>query len=363
MNVNPYYSTNPSINPSGVAFGTPAPENYPEERSRTVRTPVPPCTRPVPTATSCRPGRCASQDWSPYLLNMRVAALDTGAANDGAKTTFDPTQTPDLAWTANGPQITGNYFVMSITDSASAARYGLQTASLSPAGDDTPRPDVRRSRPRPASWPASRPWCRPRCRAWCRPIPSSTGTGAYPLTMLTYAATTPETLNASSRAATTRRSCATRPGPGRSSGTNPDSSPTGTCRCRLRCRPRPWPRQPPSSTPRPRRRPRSCPAPERATRPRAADRDRRVGPAGTPRRVAPARDRARARARPGRSTGRRARPGSSHPSALSAIRTEGFAIGLLRWALPFLLAVGLAAGLGAVAMNRTRTAEDAGRRR
>ena len=78
------------------------------------------------------------QDWSPYLLNMRTTALDTAAANDGAKTTFDPTQTPDLAWTANGPQITGNYFVMSITDSASAARYGLQTASLSPAGDDTP---------------------------------------------------------------------------------------------------------------------------------------------------------------------------------------------------------------------------------
>jgi hypothetical protein len=42
------------------------------------------------------------------------------------------------------------------------------------------------------------------------------------------------------------------------------------------------------------------------------------------------------------------------PSELSAVRTEGFAIGLLRWALPFLLLIGVGAALGAVAMNLTR---------
>ncbi len=198
MNVNPYYSTNPSINPSGVAFGTPAPENYPksdpycENTGSTVYQ-----TGPNGNQLPARP--ICIQDWSPYLLNMRVAALDTGVANDGAHTTFDPTQTPDLAWTANGPQITGNYFVMSVTDSASAVRYGLQTASLSPAGDDTP--DRTFVAPTPASLLAGEQAMVPtKVPGVMQTDPSSTGTGAYPLTMLTYAATTPETLNASSRA-------------------------------------------------------------------------------------------------------------------------------------------------------------------
>ena len=68
---------------------------------------------------------------------------------------------------------------------------------------------------------------------------------------------------------------------------------------------------------------------------------------------------------PGRA--RRSNHGSSRaagvigPSALSAVRTEGFAIGLLRWALPFLLFVGLGAALGAVGDEPDPAEEDAGR--
>ena len=76
-------------------------------------------------------------DWYLYALTMQAAAQDAALANDGAKTTLDLTQTPNTAWAGNGLQKAGIHFIISITDSASAARYGLQTASLSRSGDDS----------------------------------------------------------------------------------------------------------------------------------------------------------------------------------------------------------------------------------
>ncbi len=194
MLVNPLYSTNPSINPSGVAFGNPAPEQYPQSD--------PYChdrDQPLPALPSIMARSLCILDWSPFALNMNTAAQDVSNANNGAKTTIDPTAlTADTAWTSDGPQVQGTSFIISITDSASAAQFGDQVASLSPAGEDT----------------AGRSFVAPDAQSFlageqamtASPIPgvlqtnsSSTATNAYPLSMLTYAATTPESLSQTAR--------------------------------------------------------------------------------------------------------------------------------------------------------------------
>jgi hypothetical protein len=204
MKVNPFYSTNPSINPSGVAFG---PSNdqttgtslltaYPKSDPYTLTTgnTVDPNGSGGPEPA--RP--LGVQDWSPYALTMNAAAQDAASSNDGGKTTLNVGATPDAAWTSNGPQPDGSSFILSVTDSASAAQFGLQTASLSPSGDDT----------------ASRPFVAPDQQSLLageqamdpsgvpgvlKPNPGSTAPGAYPLPLLTYAAAEPESLDAASR--------------------------------------------------------------------------------------------------------------------------------------------------------------------
>jgi len=89
---------------------------------------------------------------------------------------------------------------MTITDSASAARYGLQTASLSASGDDTTDPTF--VAPDAAGLLAGEQAMKPGpVLQVLQPNPSSTGTGAYPLTMLSYGAATPESLSPADRTA------------------------------------------------------------------------------------------------------------------------------------------------------------------
>ena len=89
----------------------------------------------------------------------------------GRRPPSNPTGTPDTAWAANGPQVPGTHFIISITDSASAARYGLQTASLSRSGDDGADRTLRRPDP-------GEP---PRRRAVRRAQRGARGAGARPL--------------------------------------------------------------------------------------------------------------------------------------------------------------------------------------
>jgi hypothetical protein len=193
MQVNPYYSTNPTINPAGVAFASPVPSNYPKSDpycySTGQRVTGPPS---VPARPLC------ILDWSPYALTMQAAAQATGAANNGAKTTFNPALTANTAWTANGPQIPGKHFIISITDTASAARFGLQSASLSRAGDDgSSRAFVA---PDAAGLIAGeQAFKQSAVSGVLVSNPSTTAAGAYPLTTLTYAATTPEALTPTQR--------------------------------------------------------------------------------------------------------------------------------------------------------------------
>ncbi len=195
MKVNPLYSTNARVNPSGV-FGTPVPDSYPKSDPYCWQ--APPGTILDITAA---PRPLCMLDASPYAGSMQVAAQDTRLANDGATTT--PNQnalTADTAWSANPSQFAGYRFIMSVTDTADAAQYGLQEAGLSPAGEDSPERSFVAPDPpnllagEEAMVPSSVPGV-------LQPDPSSTATGAYPLTMLTYAAVTPRSLNQPDRAA------------------------------------------------------------------------------------------------------------------------------------------------------------------
>jgi hypothetical protein len=193
MKVNPIYSTNPAINPSGVAFGTPVPDTFPKSDPYCQDTGDTFGNPPQPASPLCM------QSWSPYALTMNAAAEAAATANDGGKTTPDPDATSaDTAWSSNGPQKSGTYFVLSVTDSASAAQYGLQTASLSRDGDDGPNrtfvaPDEQSLLAgEQAMVPSSVPGV-------LLTNPAATAPGAYPLPILTYAATTPVSLDATDR--------------------------------------------------------------------------------------------------------------------------------------------------------------------
>ncbi len=193
MVVNPLYSTNPAINPAHVAFAGTTPNEYPKSDPYCYSTGddvIGPPSQPA------RP--LCILDWSPYALTMQAAAASTGAANDGAKTTFSSTATPETAWTANGPQVPGTHFIISITDSASAARYGLQTASLSQAGDDSP--DRTFIAPTTANLiTGEQSDVSSVVNGVLVADTATTAPGAYPLTLLSYAAVAPETLTPAER--------------------------------------------------------------------------------------------------------------------------------------------------------------------
>ncbi|KRE23024.1 hypothetical protein [Agromyces sp. Soil535] len=71
---------------------------------------------------------------SPFTENLPSAARDAARADPHAKTRWDPTRynaSGELGdWVSDGPQLPGSKFIITITDSASAARYGLGVAEL-----------------------------------------------------------------------------------------------------------------------------------------------------------------------------------------------------------------------------------------
>jgi hypothetical protein len=192
MQVNPYYATNPDVNPSGVAFANPSPNNYPKADPYEYQ-------QPNVLTSGVLPRPLTMQDVLPYTNNVQVAAADTSAASDGATRQSNPAAlTPDTAWGKVPKQNPGTTFMISITDSASATTYGLQTASLSRAGDDgSSRTFIV---PTQGSILAGAQAMVPSSvNGVLLPNPSPQSASAYPLTALTYAAITPGALSASER--------------------------------------------------------------------------------------------------------------------------------------------------------------------
>jgi len=219
MKVDPYYSTNPAINPSGMAFGSPVPDSFPKSDPYCFST-----GDTIGTPAQLVPPLCV-QDWSPYAGSMQAAAQAAATANDGAKTVLNPQGTIETPWSADGPQETSTQFIMCVTDSASAAQYGLSTASLSRDGDDGSDP-VFVTSDQQSILAGEQAMVESATPGVLQPDPASTAAGAYPLPMLTYAAATPNTLDSSSRQAYASF-LQYAAGAGQVPGTNPGQLPAG----------------------------------------------------------------------------------------------------------------------------------------
>lgn len=194
MNVNPVYSTSPSVNPQGTSFGDPLPDSYPKSDPYCFQGPDIASGRFVTT-----PPPLCGLDWLPYAQSLRDAARATRAANDGAKTVVDIAAiSPDQVYKSDGPQGLGSRSILSMTDTASAAQYGVQAARLSRAGDNAV--DRRFVAPDQAGLAAGGAALAAKGDAgFLEPSPSTTPPDAYPLTALTYAAVTPIGLDATAR--------------------------------------------------------------------------------------------------------------------------------------------------------------------
>jgi hypothetical protein len=194
MKVNPVYATSASVNPSKIAFGDPVPSSFPKSD--------PYCYQAAPSGsrgTLIPPAVCGT-DWMPYAGSFRDAAHFTRLADDGAKIVENVfADSTDAIWTRDIPQAIGSRSMLAISDSASAFQYGVQTASLSRAGDDGDgrafiAPDVH-------GFTAAVDAMKPKSdSAVLEPDPLASNPGAYPLTVLTYGAAKPLSLDATARA-------------------------------------------------------------------------------------------------------------------------------------------------------------------
>ena len=120
-------------------------------------------------------------DLRPYTLDMDDAATRTLKADAGIKLVWDNTKSPP-AFGANGAQPPGARFELSLTDSSSAALYGLQTAEIvDSAGNSIPATTSTVTAGVASMVASGTPGV-------LINDPNAIKSGAYPLSMLTYAA-------------------------------------------------------------------------------------------------------------------------------------------------------------------------------
>ncbi|MGW3953456.1 hypothetical protein ACWEKM_21650 [Streptomyces sp. NPDC004752] len=127
------------------------------------------------------------QDKHPYATDLHAAARAVARGDTLARTTWDNTAIPP-AYKKNPPQPAGQRAVLAVTDTATASRYGLVTAKLQNAAGRFVAPVTKTLL---AGEAAMKPSGVP---GVLRTDPRSTSAGAYPLTLLSYAATVPEKL-------------------------------------------------------------------------------------------------------------------------------------------------------------------------
>jgi hypothetical protein len=149
-----------------------------------------------------------------------------------------------------------------------------------------------------------------------QPDPTTDATGAYPLTMLTYGAVAPEGLSATSRAEYAAF-IDYAVGAGQVSGDGPGQLPAGYVPLPAALKSQATAAAAAILNP-----------PAKATTPSSSTPST---PTTTPASV----------------------PSHLGPSALATVRTVGIPIGVLRWALPILVLIGLVAALGALSIGRT----------
>lgn len=193
MRVNPMYSTDAQLNPTGAAFGTPLPSTYPKAD--------PYCFQGEPRGpnNSIVPPPLCSTDWMPYARNYAETAKVARSAFDGARIIENPSAlSSSQVWIRSTPQYVGTRSMLSLTDTPSAARFGLQMARLSRAGDNGA--DRQFIAPDSAGLRAGVAAMTPAADTGIlESAPEAIAPGAYPLTLVTYAAIKPLSLDTTTR--------------------------------------------------------------------------------------------------------------------------------------------------------------------
>ncbi len=193
MRVNPLYATSAEANPTGLAFGDPVPSSFPKGDPYCYQAP------PRGSGNSIVPPALCGTDWMPYARGFADAALITRVASDGARIVENSfAQSASEVWARELPQFLGRRAILSLTDTPSAAQFGLQTARLSRAGDN--RGDRVFIAPDAAGLIAGVKSMEAGDEpSVLEPSPTSIPPDAYPLTALTYAAIAPLALDAAAR--------------------------------------------------------------------------------------------------------------------------------------------------------------------
>jgi hypothetical protein len=193
MKVNPVYSTNAAENPNGIAFGDPIPNSFPKADPYCYQAPA------RGNGGAIVPPVLCGTDWMPYARSFADTAIISRIAFDGAKIVDNPfAVAPNQVWTRDLPQFIGRRSMLSLTDTPSAAQFGLQVARLSRAGDNGPSrgfvaPDTAGLTAGVASMaPGAEPTV-------LEPSPSAVAPGAYPLAAISYAAISPLANDAKAR--------------------------------------------------------------------------------------------------------------------------------------------------------------------
>lgn len=138
------------------------------------------CYIPAPTAKPPSPPLCAP-DLHPWAATMLAAGRGIARGNDLSKTVWNPTNTPPSY--DGSVQQTGQHSLMGVIDTATAQRFGLQTALLQNASGGFAAADEAGMTAAVSSMPV--------VDSIPVPDPRTKTAGAYPLTHLTYAATVP----------------------------------------------------------------------------------------------------------------------------------------------------------------------------
>ncbi|MGW1884821.1 hypothetical protein [Streptomyces sp. NPDC001970] len=127
------------------------------------------------------------QDKHPYASDMHTAARAASRGDTLARANWDGTSTPP-GYKKTPPQTAGQRAVLAVTDTATAGRYGLVTAKLQNAAGRFVGPDE-------AGLLAGQTAMKPSgVDGVLSPDPMTNARDAYPLTLLSYAATVPERL-------------------------------------------------------------------------------------------------------------------------------------------------------------------------
>lgn len=195
MKVNPVWSTAAATNPSGIPFAADGPpDSYPKNEPYCFQAPTLPGTPPVVPPPLC------GTDLLPYSQGYGESARAVRIADDSARTLpNDFAASPDQFWKRSGPQVAGTRAILGLTDSPSATRFGVQMARLSRAGDNSA--SRRFIAADTAGLSAGIVAMTPKTERAVRELdPLAAAPDAYPLTVLTYAALRPLSLDATARA-------------------------------------------------------------------------------------------------------------------------------------------------------------------